>query len=88
MNIAQAIIEAINKGLEAWKVYVSTRQEAYERKMDKKKQKAIDIAEIAFERMEDLFYFIRDKNLLQDDKEYLKKKEEILKYKDKFNRYD
>ena len=44
-NLATTITEAIREGLSLWQTFISTRQRAYERKMDKRKNKAIEYGE-------------------------------------------
>jgi hypothetical protein len=44
-EIIIAVTGFLNKAFDAWKSYLDTRQEAYIRKMDKRKRKAIDYAE-------------------------------------------
>jgi len=39
------IAQTIKAGLDLWKTFIATRQEAYTRQMDKKKSQAIDAAE-------------------------------------------
>ena len=51
---ANAIASAIKEGLSLWKTYLSTRQEAYERKMDKRKAKAIEYGERIVLRVQEL----------------------------------
>ena len=40
-----AIAKAIGEGLNLWKTFIATRQQAYVRKMDKRKTRAIEYAE-------------------------------------------
>lgn len=44
----EKILGIFTEALSAWKSYIDTRQEAYERKMDRKKSKAINYAEDVF----------------------------------------
>ena len=70
--------------------FISTRQEAYERKMDKKQEKAIGYAEETFEEISKLFSFIHEKLEIPDGdrKDYDRIKTKIYKLKGKFNKYD
>ena len=40
-----ALMKVFEEGLKAWRTFISTRQEAYNRQMDKRKRLAIDCAE-------------------------------------------
>ncbi len=44
-GVTKEVIKAINQGLLLWGKWIDTRQDAYERKMDKHKRKAINYAE-------------------------------------------
>jgi len=56
-EIAKAISEALN----AWRVYLITRQAAYERKRDKGMRKAIDVSEKLIMRIKEID--IKDKEI-------------------------
>lgn len=56
-----AIVSFLDKAADAWQSYIDTRQEAYIRKMDKQKRKAIDYAEFMIMRIKELG--IEDKEL-------------------------
>ena len=43
--LADGILAVVKEGLSLWKVFISTRQEAYYRQQDKKQIKAIECAE-------------------------------------------
>lgn len=43
--LVKEIVGAVKQGLSLWEKYIDTRQSAYNRKMDKRKRKAIDYAE-------------------------------------------
>jgi len=43
--LAEKILGVLNEGLGAWKTYLATRQEAYNRHQDKKQVNAIESAE-------------------------------------------
>lgn len=45
MPLADKVMGLLTEGLGAWKTFVATRQEAYNRKQDKKKVMAIEAAE-------------------------------------------
>ena len=56
-----AIANAIKEALELWKTFIATRQQAYERNMDKRMRTAIDTGEQIIERIRVLE--IKDKEL-------------------------
>lgn len=89
-NTAQAIVAAVKEALDLWKTFIATRQQAYERKMDKRQEAAIRYAEKAFDKMSVLFQFLYENVEIPEKKEYEFKrlKHLIYKYKDKFNKYD
>ncbi len=43
-----AIAKAIQSGLDLWKTFIATRQEAYNRKMDQRLRQAVDCGEKGF----------------------------------------
>lgn len=89
-TLANQILGVLKEGLSAWKKYISTRQEAYERHMDKKQEKAIQTAEYAFEQVNDIFIWIFE-TMPMDEKqraEFGSLKKKFLKTKEKFNKYD
>ena len=89
-ELVKILALAVKEGLELWKTYIATRQQAYERKMDKRQEKAIQYAEQSFESMNEMFNFISAKVTFskEDQKEYDRIKTEIYKLKGKFNKYD
>jgi len=46
--LAESILKVFEKGLDAYKTHLATRQEAYNRKQDKKQVKAIEAGEKGF----------------------------------------
>jgi len=83
------IAGAIQKGLSLWESFINTRQEAYSRKQDKRQEKAIQLAEKAFEEMSKLFEFLVTIDMSKEDTKLLNKfKVEIYRLKSKFNKYD
>lgn len=40
-----SIAKAVQEGLSLWKTFIATRQQAYERKMDKRKIRAVEYGE-------------------------------------------
>jgi len=72
MSNISVIASAVKEGLELWKTYIATRQEAYERKMDKKQRKAIEYAERFI-----LHYYGNEEN---KDKELDKLQKKFFKY--------
>ena len=72
MKLVEVIAQTVKEGLSVWKEYLSGRQEAYERNMDKKKVKAIDIAEE--------YIRIVSKTQLGENKDLRKLEEKFFKY--------
>lgn len=70
MTIPEQILKLAQEGLELWKVFISTRQEAYERKMDKRQVMAIEWAERAFRRIGELD--LKDKELKKCEDKFFK----------------
>jgi len=84
-----AIAGAVKEGLSLWKTFIATRQEAYNRRQDKAKDKAISIAEVSFEQVGKLFDFLLTVEMDEEQKKDLEKhKRVIYRMKAKFNRYD
>jgi hypothetical protein len=54
MSNVVAIAKTLEKMLSLWETFIRTRQQAYERKMDKRKRKAIDTAEKIILRLKEL----------------------------------
>jgi len=71
-------------------VIFATREGAYNRKLDKRQEKAIHYAEQAFDKMRILFEFISERELIgtQDKAEFDRIKTLIYRLRDKFNKYD
>ena len=90
MPLAERILKVFEEGLSLWKIFLSTRQEAYNRKMDKRQERAIHYAEQAFEKVGLLFNFIHENLEIPDNKrnEFERFKILIYRLKDKFNKYD
>ncbi len=83
------VLGLLKEALAAWKTYISTRQEAYERKMDKRKMKAISYGEQGFEEMVLVFDFIHTLTMPDEQrKEFDRLKSMVYKTKGKFNKYD
>ena len=72
MSTTQSIVEMIKEGLSAWKKFIETRQDAYNRKMDRNMRRAIDYGE----------KYIRE-NEAEDTNEKL-----LIRYSKKFFRYN
>ena len=60
-EIIVAVVGFLDRAFDAWKSFIETRQEAYNRKMDKQKRKAIDYGEKIILRLKELN--IEDKEL-------------------------
>ena len=84
-----AIAGAIKEGLSLWKSFIDTRQDSYNRKQDKRQERAIQIAETAFGDVGKLFDFLL---LIPMDEKHLKElnhhKKLIYRLRTKFNKYD
>ena len=70
-DILLAVSKFLEKALDAWKVFIETRQEAYNRSQDKRKRKAIDFGEK---------YIIHNSAFNKEDKELLKLKKLFFKF--------
>ena len=68
----------------------ATREDAYNRKLDKRQERAINYAEQAFEEMNNLFRYVHDEIGVPEEKlrGYSRIKTEIYKLRGKFNKYD
>jgi hypothetical protein len=87
--LAESIVSAVREGLSAWKTFIATRQEAYNRKQDKRQERAINIAEQTYEKVSELFEFLTTIPLENKAENTIKKhKIVIYKLKAKFNKYD
>ena len=88
--MADKILALLKEGLSAWKTFIATRQEAYNRQKDKEQEKAIRYAEVGFERMGDVFQFLSDEKLIPENKKnaFNSLKKKVYYYKNKFNKYD
>ena len=88
MTVANQILGVVKEGLELWKTFISTRQEAYNRKQDKKKEKAIQAGEEAVELLSTVFTYIYLKKLCENEKQFQQYKKEYLSIKKRFNKND
>ena len=89
MPLAERILKVFEEGLGAWKVFIATRQEAYNRKQDKRQERAINIAEQSYQKVSELFEFLATLPMEEKTtKELNKHKTVIYKLKAKFNKYD
>ena len=90
MPIPKDLFGLIKHMLILWQRYIETRQRAYERKMDKKQEKALNIAERGLEEMDELFDFVYNNLPMSEDqeKEYFRLRKKFLKTRVKFNKYD
>ena len=82
------IVGLVKEGLELWKVFISTRQEAYDRKMDKRQKAAIAEGEKAVNLLSDIFTYLYFKDIFKDDKKMAGYKRSYLDIKARFNKYD
>ena len=90
VKLAETIAGAVKEGLSLWKTYIATRQEAYNRKQDKRQEKAIHTAEQMIEKIHLFFNFIFENIELPEDKkaEYERLKLLIYRKITQFNKYD
>jgi len=84
------ILAIVKEGLSAWKTFIATRQEAYNRKRDKNQEKAIQIAETTFTELFDFIQWVDDNTTIPGDKmkEFKKIKTRFTRLRTKFNKYD
>ena len=89
-NLPEAILSAIQEALSLWKTFIETRQQAYNRKMDKRKNVAIATAEEVFEKINVLYDFIYQYVEIPTNRkaEFDRIKILIYRLKTKFNKYD
>ncbi len=85
-----AITSTLKEALATYRRYIDTRQEAYERKMDKRQEKALNYAEEAFDEVSKLYNFIHECMDVPKErkKDYDRIKTKIYRLRDKFNKYD
>ena len=90
VSLPEQILAVLKEGLSAWKTFIATRQEAYNRSKDKKQEKAIQIAEEAFTKVSVLYEFINENMVVPENKkaEFDRIKILIYRLRDKFNKYD
>lgn len=67
-----AIAVALGRIASAWEKYIATRQEAYERKMNKHLKKALVHAAASYRRLHELKIDIDDKTFLKHKKNFYK----------------
>ncbi len=70
------ILILLKEGLSVWRIYLATRQEAWERKKDRNMRRALTHSAGAFRRLMEL-----DLNI--EDKVFLKHKKNFYKYRSK-----
>jgi len=89
VTLANTIAGAVKEGLSLWKTFIATRQDAYDRKQDKRQERAIHVAEIIHEEISKLFEFLHTLPMEEKATKELKHhKTLIYKLKRKFNKYD
>jgi len=69
-------------------VIFATRESAYNRKMDKRQEKAIAQGEKAVELLGDIFTYIFFKKVLKGDKKIAGYKKKYIRIKTRFNKFD
>ena len=69
-------------------VIFATRESAYNRKMDKRQEKAIQQGEKAVELLGDVFTYIFFKKVLKGDKKIASYKKKYIRIKTRFNKFD
>ncbi len=89
VKLAEVIAGAVKEGLSLWKTFIATRQTAYNRKQDKRQEKAISIAEESYEKISGLFELLSTLSLSADEIKAIERHKIIIyKLKSKFNKYD
>jgi hypothetical protein len=90
MSPVNPIVNLIREALDAWKTFISTRQQAYERKMDKRQERAIGYAEEYIKEVGELFEFIHERLEVPEEekKTFDRIKKGLYKLRDKFNKFD
>jgi hypothetical protein len=69
--IAEQVLGVLKEGLSAWKMFISTREEAYKRKMDVRKREALEAAEM-YIRIVSKTEFGKDKSLKKYEDRFFK----------------
>ena len=79
--LAEQILGVVKEGLSLWKVFISTRQEAYNRQQDKKQVAAIESAEK---------YILTNESIIAriDQKEFKKELGTLAHFKARFFKYN
>ena len=85
-TLPDRILDVLKEGLELWRVFIATREEAYKRKRDKQQEKAIQWGEREFGLTDDLLDWITDR--CPGDKDLAKFIQLHSKNKRYFNKYD
>jgi hypothetical protein len=84
--LAEQIVGLFKEGLGAWKTYLSTRQEAYNRQQDKKQVQAIESAEKGFFAMDKIIESLEDLEL-NKDKKFSHDIKQFIHYRKRFFHY-
>lgn len=89
-TIVVAIADFLKSALAVWQTFISTRQEAYERKRDKQIGQALNIAEQSYDVMGEILDLIYNETNLPDRvfKQYIKLKKKLYGLKKKFDLLD
>jgi len=84
------VLSTLKEGLSLWKTHLEKKREIYEVSLDKKRDKALNISEEAFSLINNLFYHLLNKVLLNDeDHKYVNEfYKGFKKLEKKFNKYD
>ena len=69
-------------------VIFATRESAYNRKMDRRQEKAIQQGEKAVDLLGDIFTYIFFKKVLKNDKKIAGYKKKYIRIKTRFNKFD
>jgi len=83
-------VQLANAVLRLAETVFATRESAYNRKLDKRQEVAINYAEQAFGKVSVLYEFIHENMVVPKDKiaEFDRIKKLIYRLRDKFNKYD
>jgi len=84
--LAEGILKVAQEGLDLWKTFIATRQEAYSRKADKKQVKAIEASEKAIFETDEIITQLEVAGLDQKP-EFKGNVKEFKKYRKRFFKY-
>ena len=88
--IIDTALGLLKEGVALWRTYLEKKSELYDLHLKKRRKKALEIAEEAFDIAREIFAFVHERIPMNDDnwKDYYKLKEKFYKYNRKFDKYD